>query len=144
LVFVDAYKENPVSHRYVIANGRSAKSFFSQRLIFVSNTATAPKICYDILSNKVFKDKSVLISINSSYSVIDKSSGLSLIKNGFLTQLYRWINSISLFSGKYFSNNDSISFKYYSISPHISSNSSILPSIDSKYCFNKGKLSVLC
>jgi len=86
-----------------------------------------------------------VISINSSYSVIDKYSGLSLTKNGFLTQLYRWINSISLLSGKHFFDDDSISIKCCSMSPYyILSYSSILPSIDLKYSFNKGNLSILC
>lgn len=44
----------------------------------------------------------MVISINSPYSFVKKSSGLLSIKNGFLIQLCRWINySKSLLSGKF-------------------------------------------
>lgn len=117
-----------VSYRYVVGKRSIRTGFLSQ------------KSDNDISSNKAFDDESVVILIYGSHSVIEISFGFFylFIKNRFLTQIFRYSDIFSL-TGYYFSYEDIIYFKCYTISSYISLNPSILPLTDSKYSFNKVK-----
>lgn len=136
-VLVDAYDENPISQRYVIANGSICTAILP-KVWCLSYSSTTSKICYWHFDKKVFKYESVVNSIKFFIFFHREFFWfIFLIKNGFLTQLFCFISSLA---GKYFSNENSVSFKCCTTSLNISS---IFPSTDSNYStFNKVKLSI--
>lgn len=54
-VFVDAYNENPVSHKYVVAKG---SEYFTKKSV------------KNISSNKIFIGESAVISVNPKINII--------------------------------------------------------------------------
>jgi len=93
-VCVIIYRENPDSQRKVVGN---YSTFLTAQLKISINLA--PKLERQLMENLCFKTESLAMSINCSYSLIEKSSIWNERMKGFLSLLLS-----VLLGGKYFAN----------------------------------------